>query len=156
LSKIALSGNALGTGTFTIASPNSNSDRTLNLPDNSGTMVTTASTAAVTQSMLETLVVPLGVDQTWQNVTASRAVSTTYTNTTGRPIVVAISGSIGSFANYNIVLSVDGVIVEAPAGSLNGDGAAPNSVSAIVPNGATYRVAPNAGTLSINYWVELR
>jgi hypothetical protein len=44
MSKIALSGNASGTGTFTIASPNSNSDRTLNLPDNSGTVLTTGST----------------------------------------------------------------------------------------------------------------
>jgi hypothetical protein len=42
MSKIALSGNASGTGTFTIASPNSNTDRTLNLPDNSGTVLTTA------------------------------------------------------------------------------------------------------------------
>jgi hypothetical protein len=42
MSKIALSGNASGTGTFTIASPDSNSDRTLNLPDNSGTVLTTA------------------------------------------------------------------------------------------------------------------
>jgi hypothetical protein len=33
MSRIALSGNALGTGTFTIASPNSNTDRTLDLPD---------------------------------------------------------------------------------------------------------------------------
>jgi hypothetical protein len=40
MSKIALSGNASGTGTFTIASPNSNSDRTLSLPDNSGTVAT--------------------------------------------------------------------------------------------------------------------
>jgi hypothetical protein len=40
MSKIALSGNASGTGTFTIASPNSNSDRTLNLPDASGTLNT--------------------------------------------------------------------------------------------------------------------
>jgi hypothetical protein len=38
MSKIALSGNASGTGTFTIASPNSNSDRTLSLPDTSGEM----------------------------------------------------------------------------------------------------------------------
>jgi hypothetical protein len=42
LSRIALSGNPLGTGTFTLASPNSNSDRTLTLPDNSGTVLTTA------------------------------------------------------------------------------------------------------------------
>jgi hypothetical protein len=45
MSKIALSGNASGTGTFTLASPNSNSDRTLNLPDNSGTLLSNASTA---------------------------------------------------------------------------------------------------------------
>lgn len=46
MSKVALSGNALGTGTFTIASPNSNVDRTLNLPDSSGTVATAESTLA--------------------------------------------------------------------------------------------------------------
>lgn len=48
MSKIALSGNASGTGTLTIAAPNTNSDRTLTLPDNSGTVITTASTFAGT------------------------------------------------------------------------------------------------------------
>jgi hypothetical protein len=38
MSKIALSGNASGTGTFTIASPNSNTDQTLSLPDATGTV----------------------------------------------------------------------------------------------------------------------
>jgi hypothetical protein len=38
MSKIALSGNASGTGTLTIAAPNTNSDRTLTLPDAAGTM----------------------------------------------------------------------------------------------------------------------
>lgn len=42
MSSIKLSPNASGTGTFTIASPNSNVDRTLNLPDASGTILTTA------------------------------------------------------------------------------------------------------------------
>jgi hypothetical protein len=42
MSKIALSGNASGTGIFTIASPNGNTDRTLTLPDNTGTILTTA------------------------------------------------------------------------------------------------------------------
>jgi hypothetical protein len=42
MSKVALSGNASGTGTFTIASPNSNTDRTLSLPDATGTILTTA------------------------------------------------------------------------------------------------------------------
>ena len=39
MSKIALTGNALGTGTLTVASPNTNTDRSLTLPDNSGTLV---------------------------------------------------------------------------------------------------------------------
>ena len=41
MSKISIEGNASGTGTFTIASPNSNTNRTLNLPDSSGTVVVT-------------------------------------------------------------------------------------------------------------------
>ncbi len=41
MSKIALSGDASGTGTFTIASPNSNNNRTLTLPDATGTVVVT-------------------------------------------------------------------------------------------------------------------
>jgi hypothetical protein len=52
LSKISLSGNASGTGTFTIASPNGNTDRTLTLPDNTGTVVSTGSTAVVSQAMM--------------------------------------------------------------------------------------------------------
>jgi hypothetical protein len=44
MSKVQLAGNVSGTGIFTIASPNSNTDRTLTLPDNTGTVLTTAST----------------------------------------------------------------------------------------------------------------
>jgi len=43
MSKIALSGNASGTGTFSIQAPNSNTDRTLTLPDEAGTVLTSAS-----------------------------------------------------------------------------------------------------------------
>lgn len=40
MSKVKIEGNASGTGTFTIASPNSNTDRTLTLPDAAGEIVT--------------------------------------------------------------------------------------------------------------------
>lgn len=43
MSKVALSGNVSGTGTFTLAAPNSNTDRTLTLPDEAGTVLTSAS-----------------------------------------------------------------------------------------------------------------
>ena len=54
MSKIALSPNASGSAVFTIAAPNTDTDRTLTLPDNTGTIITTGSTAAVTQAMLST------------------------------------------------------------------------------------------------------
>lgn len=38
MSKIALSGNASGTGTLTISAPNTSTDRTLTLPDATGTV----------------------------------------------------------------------------------------------------------------------
>jgi hypothetical protein len=41
MSKIALEGNASGTGTFTVAAPNSNSNYTLTLPQSTGTVVVT-------------------------------------------------------------------------------------------------------------------
>jgi hypothetical protein len=47
MSKIALSGNASGTATFSITTPSGTStDRTLTLPDNSGTVLTSASNLA--------------------------------------------------------------------------------------------------------------
>jgi hypothetical protein len=39
MSKVSITGNASGSGTFTLAAPNSNSDRTLTLPDSTGTIL---------------------------------------------------------------------------------------------------------------------
>jgi uncharacterized protein YaiE (UPF0345 family) len=156
MSKIALSGNASGTGTFTIASPNSNSDRTLTLPDNSGTMVTTASTAAVTQSMLETLVVPIGVGQTWTDVRASRAAATTYTNSTGRPIMVSV---VAGAATYSYCSGfVDGVMITEQQSRDSATTTSQAGVIFIVPAGSTYRVEVNVNgsTTDMDTWFELR
>jgi hypothetical protein len=43
MSKISFQPNAVGSGTFTIASPNSGTNRTLTLPDETGTVLTSAS-----------------------------------------------------------------------------------------------------------------
>ena len=43
MSNVKIQGNASGTGTLTIAAPNTNTDRTLTLPDESGTLLTSAS-----------------------------------------------------------------------------------------------------------------
>jgi len=47
MSKVAIEGNASGTGTFTIASPNSNTNRTLTLPDSTGTVVVSGTTPSL-------------------------------------------------------------------------------------------------------------
>jgi len=76
MSKIALSGNASGTGTFTIESPNSNTDRTRNLPDNSGTVLTSASNLAGVTGVGKVLQVVQGTTNTTVTVA-----TTTYTDT---------------------------------------------------------------------------
>jgi hypothetical protein len=53
MSKIALEPNASGTGTFSIASPNSNSNRTLTLPDASGTVVLADATQTLTNKSID-------------------------------------------------------------------------------------------------------
>jgi hypothetical protein len=46
MSRIALEGNVSGTGVFTLASPNGNTNRTLTLPDEAGTVLTSVSNIA--------------------------------------------------------------------------------------------------------------
>jgi hypothetical protein len=58
MSKIALKPNTSGTGTFTIEAPNSNSDRTINLPDSAGDMVLTTATQAFTNKSFDSAPIP--------------------------------------------------------------------------------------------------
>jgi hypothetical protein len=85
----------------------------------------------------------IGVGQTWQDVTSSRSSGVTYTNSTGKPIMV----NIGENTNSAATLTVGGVQV-AQSTITGGDG----TMSAIVPNGTTY-VATFGG---LNFWAELR
>lgn len=98
------------------------------------------SQVAVTNSLL-------GVGQTWRNVTWDRAVDTTYTNDTGKPIMVSFTGDDNSVSAEIIV---NGVMI---ARSAVGKGSYSEMpfVTALIPNGATYRII---GTKYI--WAELR
>ena len=62
MSSIKLSPNASGTGEFTIAAPNSNTNRTLTLPDQTGTVLTSAS--SITQNAGPAFSAYLGSSQT--------------------------------------------------------------------------------------------
>ena len=160
MSKVTIQGDASGTGIFTIASPNSNTDRTLVLPDEAGTVLTTAGVPAsaisdnsITSSKLTGDAVPIGVGQTWTNVTSSRATGTTYTNSTGRPIFVSVvpnasAGLIGSFF-------INNVFVANSQDTPSGGGGGGSNFTYVIPNGDTYRAVNNQNFV-INQWWELR
>ena len=97
--------------------------------------------------------VPIGVGQTWQNVLSSRAVGTTYTNTTGRPIFVSVGGS-GSAINTRVFITLDGSL------GFEGNGAAGSGFRTenciVVPAGSTYVITAGTGTLTLLSWNELR
>ena len=91
----------------------------------------------------------LGVGQTWQNLTASRSLATTYTNSTGKPIMVSVTWEQSN--QGEMTLTVGGIAVDRGRQNQVGGGAA---VQAIVPTGATYSVTSSANTI-VN-WLELR
>jgi hypothetical protein len=89
MSKIALTPNASGTGTFTVAAPNSNSDRTLTLPDATGTVVLADATQTLTNKTIQGGAITLG--------TAVASTSGTAIDFTGIPswakrVTVMLSG----------------------------------------------------------------
>lgn len=107
---------------------------------------------AVNKSQLDAIA-SLGVGQTWQDMTASRALGTTYTNSTGKPIQLAVSTSTSSSGSVGNFI-VNGSIVNQPiGGALN---ASTNPCYGIVPIGATYSITIASGTAALSKWSELR
>lgn len=91
----------------------------------------------------------IGQSQTWQDVTGSRSSSTEYTNSTNRPIMVAVETTTGTFGRLQ-VRNVAGTGTWISVGGLPTTGA--GAASAIVPPGAGYRCTHD----TINAWSELR
>ena len=87
----------------------------------------------------------IGLGQTWQDVSASRAVSTSYQNTTGKPIYVALGASTGT---RPVEVSSDNSTWVQIGQTGNG-----TSNSFVVPNNYYYRIN---GATTIDYWAELR
>ena len=94
----------------------------------------------------------LGFAQTWQDMLSpivQRATQVTYTNGTGRPIMVFIRMT-DSGSNACVFL-IDGVNV---ATTSHNGGNAGAHVECIIPTGSTYRV--DSGSWPMNGWYELR
>jgi len=114
-----------------------------------GTWATTPSTVQGQGGQAISALGSIGYSQAWQSVIESRAIATTYYNTTGRPIVVSIMGQ-----NYATggVLTVNGVRVGYQA--VGGATAYNATVTAIVPPGGSYHFATGGGNPT--HWAELR
>lgn len=90
----------------------------------------------------------IGYGQIWQTVT--RAVSTTYYNTTGRPIMAMISMSIPTGGGATV--QINGISV----GSWSNQASAIlTPLTLIIPPGAPYIVNVSGGS-TLNTWTELR
>ena len=148
MTQLAFAPSASGTGSVTIAAPTTNSARTITLPDATGTLLL----ANGDGSALTNLPV-LGIGQTWQNFTGSRAVATTYTNSTGKPIQVCIYGNNAS-TSVTLQVSFDGgtTFMTFAACALP-SGTAIAAGTFVVPVGGTYRVG---GFTTVTSWWELR
>lgn len=133
MSSISIAGDT--SGAITLQAPAVAGTTTLTLPATSGTLTTEG----------------VGQGQTWQDVTASRAVATTYTNSTGKPIMVFIRGQTSSSGGY-FTITVNGTTIGSTTQGYTGN--AFNSASFIVPNGQTYSITASVNTLSL--WTELR
>lgn len=120
-----------------------------NSAGNGGVTSVNGSTGAVT-------VTSIGVGQTWQNVTSSRSSGTSYTNSTGKPILVnAFSNRTDS--GFQLTAVCDGVTVGYQGGGGGGDARRTGFVSFIVPNGSSYSVTYSGGADgSTLQWAELR
>ena len=89
-----------------------------------------------------------GFGQTWQNVTGSRVASTTYYNSTGKPIQVRIT-NLSTQATLQMV--INGVTL--PINANNNTAVYVNEFE-IIPTGASYSCGASNGAISS--WYELR
>jgi hypothetical protein len=92
---------------------------------------------------------PIGVNQAWANVTTSRALSTTYTNSTGKPIQLYIVCTGGN--TNGAAITINGVT---PAQLYTNIAGGRVAFFVIIPNGVTYSLGDANST--IHSWWELR
>ncbi len=111
---------------------------------------------ATSQQLFAPTNVEVGIAQNYVDVTASRASGVTYTNNTSRPIMVHLSGTSNTSADYFGDVTVGGVVISIGQGTSQGT-AGPYRISLppfMVPPAKTYSVIINS--IESLKWVELR
>ena len=97
----------------------------------------------------------IGIGQTWQDVTSSRAIGTTYTNSTGKPIMLVGQANRNGQSTAGLSITISGVLVPLCYNSNSGGG---NTAvgSIIIPTGATYVLSVSSEPLNSYAIYELR
>ena len=120
-------------------------------PGTSGNLLTSNGT-----SWTSSAPIGVGIGQTWQNVTASRAMGTTYTNDTGKPIMLIARADRSGVSTSGIGITISGVGVIPICYGTNSGGGNAAVGSIIIPIGATYVLSVISEALtSFTIW-ELR
>jgi len=154
MSQVTLQGNASGTGIFTIAAPNSNTNRTLNLPDAAGDVVLTTATQTLTNKSISGAQINSGTvavarlgsgtpgtgnflrgDGSWQAVPASAPSTTDVLNATAG----ASLGAVGTYAFAALTTQITTAGTTYAGSSLTYSGP-------IVAGSYAYGITPRLGT----------
>jgi hypothetical protein len=101
----------------------------------------------------------LGYGQTWQDVAGSRAMQTTYYNTTNKPITVIVSCFTTTNSTAGFTVSVGGLVLSwVQVTDNNGANyqAMRNSLTFVVQPGASYSADSVTTAVTIGNWTELR
>jgi hypothetical protein len=105
--------------------------------------------SAISANNISNLVPIIGLNQVWANVTSSRALSTTYTNTTGKPIQVYIVCTGGN--SNGVQITIGGTV---PAQLYTNIAGGRVALFAIIPDRTTYSLSDALAI--IHSWLELR
>lgn len=128
----------VGNGTSAVASV---------APGTSGNVLRSNGSAWVSSS----LKLGLGItSEVWNNVSGSRSLGTTYTNSNSYPIMISVTGT--ATGSSGISVYINGSLVYQNQAQWNGAGAIPGAVI-IIPPSATYYVTMASSSLSS--WWEL-
>ncbi|MEY0822021.1 phage tail protein [Providencia rettgeri] len=99
----------------------------------------------------------LGINQKWTDVKSQRSKGTTYTNTTGKPIVVMLSALItGGGSGINSTMTIDDVDFIFKSGGQDGSSGNTwkgSAISIIIPTNSKYKFESMG---NIESWLELR
>lgn len=164
MSKVAISGNASGTGTLTIAAPNTNSNYTLNLPAETGTFLTNKTVGTVLQVVNATYGTVVSTTSS-TFVDTGLTASITPSSSTNKILVLLSLNGVGKNANNAVglrlvrgstnILGIEGILLYTNSTAVNYASASTGYLdSPATTSSTTYKVqimaAANVSAVYIN------